>query len=193
MTKPGLRKPEAVQGKIANTKPQSQSGYAQYYKRVVFFAIIFATFTLLSLPFPAEAQQKRGPRFLMRKREKEILDKVLNNTIYDNRIRPSPLQNSTAGETQVHVNLLIRSVSKIDDFAMEYSVQLLLREEWLDDRLNFESYRTSQSPSSAFPPYLTIVDTSRVWMPDIFFINEKDGRLHKIIKPNEYVHRVINK
>lgn len=75
------------------------------------------------MPAPAQAQRRR---FLMRQREKQILDIVLSNTTYDNRIRPSPLLNSTTGETQVYVNLLIRSVSKIDDFAMEYSVQLLV-------------------------------------------------------------------
>ncbi|OXA57059.1 Glutamate-gated chloride channel [Folsomia candida] len=152
-------------------------------KCAVLIGIIFIT-VLLLMPAPAQAQRRR---FLMRQREKQILDIVLSNTTYDNRIRPSPLLNSTTGETQVYVNLLIRSVSKIDDFAMEYSVQLLLREEWYDDRLKFESFRSSQASTSDFPPYLTIVDTKRVWMPDIFFINEKEGRLHGIIKPNEYV------
>jgi anionic glutamate receptor len=142
-------------------------------------AVLLGTF-LVQIP-DTEAQQVRK-RLTMRQREKEILDEILGPK-YDTKIRPSPLANSSSGETQVDVNLLLRSVSKIDDFNMEYSVQLLMREEWYDDRLRYEQYRRS----SDFPPYLTIPDTSRVWMPDIFFINEKQGHLHNLIKPNAYV------
>jgi len=123
----------------------------------------------------------------MRQREKEILDEILGKK-YDTKIRPGPSSNSTSGETQVDVNLLIRSVSKIDDFNMEYSVQLTMREEWYDDRLRYDQYRRlGASAAPEFPPYLTVSDTTRVWMPDIFFINEKQGHLHALIKPNAYV------
>lgn len=122
---------------------------------------------------------------MMRQHEKRILDTILNNSTYDNRIRPSPSFNVTSSASFVTVNLLIRSVSRIDDFLMEYSVQLLLRMEWYDDRLHYRI--NSRVNKGDLPDYLTITDTSKVWTPDIFFTNEKEARLHKTVKPNEYL------
>ena len=35
--------------------------------------------------------------------------------------------------------------------------------------------------------YLTLTDASKVWMPDLFFSNERRGHFHNIIVPNVYV------
>ena len=35
--------------------------------------------------------------------------------------------------------------------------------------------------------YLTLTDPSKVWMPDLFFSNEREGHFHNIIVPNVYV------
>jgi hypothetical protein len=35
--------------------------------------------------------------------------------------------------------------------------------------------------------YLTLTDAAKVWMPDLFFANEKEGHFHNIIMPNVYI------
>ena len=44
---------------------------------------------------------------------------------------------------------------------------------------------------SFLPPgkikYLTLTDPYKVWMPDLFFSNEREGHFHDIIVPNVYV------
>lgn len=35
--------------------------------------------------------------------------------------------------------------------------------------------------------YLTLTEANRVWMPDLFFANEKEGHFHNIIMPNVYI------
>lgn len=35
--------------------------------------------------------------------------------------------------------------------------------------------------------YLTLTETDMVWMPDLFFKNEKEGHFHNIILPNLYI------
>ena len=32
--------------------------------------------------------------------------------------------------------------------------------------------------------YLVLTDPSKIWIPDLFFRNEKDGHVHQIIVPN---------
>nr|CAD7437516.1 unnamed protein product [Timema bartmani] len=62
----------------------------------------------------------------------------------------------------------------------EYSVQLTFREQWLDERLKFNDFGGKIK-------YLTLTDANRVWMPDLFFSNEKEGHFHNIIMPNVYI------
>ncbi|XP_055544954.1 glutamate-gated chloride channel isoform X7 [Wyeomyia smithii] len=64
--------------------------------------------------------------------------------------------------------------------AQEYSVQLTFREQWLDERLKFDDIGGRLK-------YLTLTDPNRVWMPDLFFSNEKEGHFHNIIMPNVYI------
>ncbi|XP_063928164.1 glutamate-gated chloride channel isoform X6 [Zophobas morio] len=114
-----------------------------------------------------------------REKEKEVLDQILGQGMYDARIRPSGV-NGTDGPTIVRVNIFVRSISKIDDVTMEYSVQLTFREQWLDERLKFNDFGGRLK-------YLTLTEASRVWMPDLFFSNEKEGHFHNIIMPNVYI------
>ena len=53
--------------------------------------------------------------------EKTIMDSILDEKIYDARIRPSSL-NSSDGPTNIQVNLMIRSIDKMD-----FSVQITFR------------------------------------------------------------------
>ncbi|XP_039283167.1 glutamate-gated chloride channel isoform X9 [Nilaparvata lugens] len=62
----------------------------------------------------------------------------------------------------------------------EYSVQLTFREQWLDERLKFNDFGGKIK-------YLTLTEANRVWMPDLFFSNEKEGHFHNIIMPNVYI------
>ncbi|KAL0112648.1 hypothetical protein PUN28_012135 [Cardiocondyla obscurior] len=114
-----------------------------------------------------------------REKEKQVLDNILGPGRYDARIRPSG-ENGTDGPAVVRVNIFVRSISKIDDVTMEYSVQLTFREQWLDERLRFNDFGGRLK-------YLTLTEANRVWMPDLFFSNEKEGHFHNIIMPNVYI------
>ncbi|XP_049817927.1 glutamate-gated chloride channel isoform X2 [Aethina tumida] len=117
-----------------------------------------------------------------REKEKEVLDQILGPGRYDARIRPSGVNGTVVGDgpTIVNINIFLRSISKIDDYKMEYSVQLTFREQWLDERLKFNDFGGRLK-------YLTLTEANRVWMPDLFFSNEKEGHFHNIIMPNVYI------
>ena len=64
-------------------------------------------------------------------------DNILNEKIYDARIRPASM-NSSDGPTNIKVNLMLRSIDKIDDVKMEFSTQITFRQQWFDNRLMFD-------------------------------------------------------
>ncbi|XP_078035607.1 glycine receptor alpha 1 isoform X3 [Augochlora pura] len=130
--------------------------------------------TFLQHPLRCMSREKN-----FREKEKDVLDDILGPGRYDARIRPSG-ENATDGPAIVRVNLFVRSIATISDIKMEYSVQLTFREQWMDDRLQFDD-------AEGRLKYLTLTDASRVWMPDLFFSNEKEGHFHNIIMPNVYI------
>ncbi|KAL0818722.1 hypothetical protein ABMA28_008054 [Loxostege sticticalis] len=136
-------------------------------------------FLLLTLCLTHITQSINVGKINFREKEKQILDQILGPGRYDARIRPSGI-NGTDGPAVVSVNIFVRSISKIDDVTMEYSVQLTFREQWLDERLKFNNLGGRLK-------YLTLTEANRVWMPDLFFSNEKEGHFHNIIMPNVYI------
>ena len=59
----------------------------------------------------------------------------------------------------------------------EYSVQLTFRQTWIDSRLKFDDMNGQIR-------YLVLTEPGKVWRPDLFFKNEKEGHFHNIILPN---------
>ncbi|XP_042229949.1 glutamate-gated chloride channel-like isoform X1 [Homarus americanus] len=113
-----------------------------------------------------------------RAREKQIIDEIIGPANYDKRIRPAGANDT--GPAIVHINIMIRNVQTISDVKMEYSIQITFREQWVDHRLTFDDM-------GGRIQYLTLTETDMVWMPDLFFKNEKEGHFHKIILPNLYI------
>ncbi|XP_050313653.1 glutamate-gated chloride channel isoform X1 [Anthonomus grandis grandis] len=139
--------------------------------RFIFIVLLEVTYLTICL--------SSNVKINFREKEKEVLDQILGPGRYDARIRPSGV-NGTDGPAVVRVNLFVRSITTISDIKMEYSVQLTFREQWLDERLKFNDLHGRLK-------YLTLTEANRVWMPDLFFSNEKEGHTHNIIMPNVYI------
>ncbi|XP_014666584.1 PREDICTED: glutamate-gated chloride channel-like isoform X2 [Priapulus caudatus] len=108
--------------------------------------------------------------------EKEIIDEILGEgSNYDNRLRPKGGNGSQASAVNVTVNIYLRTISKIDDVSMEYSCQISFREQWQDNRLTY---------NDSYFKYVNLPDPERIWRPDLFFSNEKQGHFHDIVMPN---------
>lgn len=101
-----------------------------------------------------------------------------NANIFDHISRRNPLHKSLLSNIQLVLSLESRLWFSI--YFQEYSVQLTFREQWLDERLKFNDLHGRLK-------YLTLTDANRVWMPDLFFSNEKESHTHNIIMPNVYI------
>ncbi|PAV75860.1 hypothetical protein WR25_08136 [Diploscapter pachys] len=111
--------------------------------------------------------------------EQKVIRRLLASpqSDYDWRVRPrgSLNPNSEAGPVIVQVNKYLRSISKVDDVNMEYSLHFTFREEWVDERLYFASDHLD---------HIILTPGQKIWTPDTFFQNEKDGKKHDIDTPN---------
>ncbi|KAK6009812.1 Cation transporter family protein [Ostertagia ostertagi] len=110
----------------------------------------------------------------------EIMNVFINSS-YDKRIRP-PSRDSTGknGPVTVNVNAYIRSMSNIDFVRMQYNLQVTFRQFWRDPRLAYENLY----PGKNFPKFIIITEKDLIWIPDTFFLNEKEAHRHEIDKLN---------
>ena len=60
-------------------------------------------------------------------------------------------------------------------FFQDFSVTLYLRMFWQDTRLSFEGNRTLSLGSKGM---------EKIWLPDIYFLYEKNARVHTVTQPN---------
>uniref|UniRef100_A0A0K0E2M7 Glutamate-gated chloride channel subunit beta n=1 Tax=Strongyloides stercoralis TaxID=6248 RepID=A0A0K0E2M7_STRER len=109
---------------------------------------------------------------------------------YDKRVRPPAYPNgdTTSGPVKVYVNMMIRMISNIDVVNMEYSMQITFRERWIDTRLAYDKYFTSDMPEFITVPHVK----NSLWRPDSFFSTEKVAHGHTIDTENMFLRIYAN-
>ncbi|CAL8116333.1 unnamed protein product [Orchesella dallaii] len=111
--------------------------------------------------------------------EGEILERLIPNFNKLLRVRPFSSKN-ISDPVRVQVNFYVRSM-RIVGYDNEFSVQLTFRQQWLDERLSFQSQDSNIR-------YLTLTNSkNEIWQPDTFFSNEIEGKYHDLMMRNEYI------
>ncbi|KAL3170554.1 hypothetical protein MRX96_044444 [Rhipicephalus microplus] len=126
-----------------------------------------------------------------------ILNTMFVKNAYDNGVRP-PTINGT-GPVRVEVNMFVLSIPEVSEKSMvirsskykrinnysrhssqDYTIQVYFRQSWLDPRLAFDD-------RAGDVEYVTLYDAEKIWKPDAFFSNEKEGHFHDVPRPNSLV------
>lgn len=102
------------------------------------------------------------------------MNAVLDSNNYDARVRP----NDGADPIKVKINCYIASFSSISESDMEYTLDMYLRQTWIDPRLKHNYTKPLVVPPKG---------VDKIWYPDLFVSNEKRGELHEITQPNRYI------
>lgn len=106
----------------------------------------------------------------------ELLHKLLIcSDTYDNKIPPTYDENFP---TDVIVQIYILSIHSVNEASMDFSVDLFLRQSWVDPRLKY-----THSEIEKLELGTKMMDF--VWIPDTFFVNEKDASFHVVTVPNK--------
>ncbi|XP_002730865.2 glycine receptor subunit alpha-2-like [Saccoglossus kowalevskii] len=103
----------------------------------------------------------------------QFVDRLL--TGYDKRMRP----NFEGDTVRVNVDLFIIRIDNIAEVTMDFDTSMFLRQQWNDPRLRYNESITN------IPPSGTLLD--KIWLPDLFFFNEKDSHFHDITTDNVLV------
>ena len=104
-----------------------------------------------------------------------ILDQFMIG--YDKRIRP----NYGGIPVTVGVSLYILSISELSEKNMDFTFDMYFRQFWHDPRLAFER-RPGFSKLVLGADYV-----KRIWVPDTFFVNEKEASVHEITTENQFL------
>ncbi|XP_048773971.1 glycine receptor subunit alpha-2-like isoform X2 [Ostrea edulis] len=107
----------------------------------------------------------------------EILKEIF--TGYDGKIPPN-YDNDTPVNSSVQ--LYIISIDSINEAKMDFSMSFFLRQRWIDNRMNY---------TPTFNMTRLELDTRRmadVWVPDLYFVNEKKADVHDVTVPNKLMH-----
>ncbi|XP_076314620.1 gamma-aminobutyric acid receptor subunit alpha-6-like [Tachypleus tridentatus] len=109
-----------------------------------------------------------------RKQRLFYLDNILST--YDKRAWPTY---GTDNPTAVKVNIYINSLGSVSAANMDYTLDIYLRQSWLDHRLNLAIFGVNHTVTMSGKDII-----SRMWKPDLFFRNVKKAALHFVTVPN---------
>nr|VZI34219.1 unnamed protein product [Spirometra erinaceieuropaei] len=142
------------------------------------------------MELPAAALENAGEDLaesahLKQKRPKTQRDLLLEELFsnYKTHERPTEMLETP---TVVKVNMKVLAIFSVDVRTMDYYLDALLRQTWIDPRL---SWNTTAGFRNYTQPLVAPRLKEMLWLPDLFFRNGKDGYLHKMTLPN-YLLRV---
>ncbi|XP_076470382.1 glycine receptor subunit alpha-2-like [Babylonia areolata] len=135
-------------------------------------------------------------------RREEIIKSLLNDSMYDSRIPPN-YENDFP--TNVTIQLFLLSFDSVTETSMDYSVTVFLRVQWTDKRLEWHD-KLLATHADHDTDNLTVGEHSiaddevldrlevdiklldSVWMPDIYFVNDKKSKVHDVTTINRMLH-----
>ncbi|XP_068893919.1 gamma-aminobutyric acid receptor subunit beta isoform X15 [Tenebrio molitor] len=140
------------------------------HSRVVWPAVLLA----LALPWasavgPGESYLDRDVNI------SAILDSF--SVSYDKRVRP----NYGGPPVEVGVTMYVLSISSLSEVKMDFTLDFYFRQFWTDPRLAFRK-RPGVETLSVGSEFI-----KNIWVPDTFFVNEKQSYFHIATTSNEFI------
>ncbi|KAH9510031.1 Glycine receptor subunit alpha-2, partial [Bulinus truncatus] len=104
--------------------------------------------------------------------------------IHDN-LKTSPPVYDKPEPARIQVLLYVSSIDAINEASMDFTVGLLLHLKWLDERIISDKAKGMFDESKVESFDFDTENIKKVWVPDIFFPNEKKGSFHDIMNLNQ--------
>ncbi|XP_015840083.1 GABA receptor isoform X1 [Tribolium castaneum] len=141
------------------------------HSRVVWPAVLLA----LALPWASAGSPGAGGSYLGDVNISAILDSF--SVSYDKRVRP----NYGGPPVEVGVTMYVLSISSLSEVKMDFTLDFYFRQFWTDPRLAFRK-RPGVETLSVGSEFI-----KNIWVPDTFFVNEKQSYFHIATTSNEFI------
>ncbi|XP_077986439.1 glycine receptor subunit alpha-3-like [Glandiceps talaboti] len=128
------------------------------------FYLAFTVVLITILPTPTSS------------RYAESLHHIMEEDLYDQDLRP----NHNGAPVNVSVFMFVTSIHSLSEISMDYGVTLFLSLHWGDPRLSFNGTEGIDLRSNSEL-------LSKVWTPDLYFVNVKEGALHEVTVSNKHI------
>ncbi|GMT17660.1 hypothetical protein PFISCL1PPCAC_8957, partial [Pristionchus fissidentatus] len=159
--------------------PGSMASVAWYHYSIVALALLASGSSAQYDEFETTVPPKPA---IDTNRLSAVLDRLINKTTYDKRLRPM------YGGVPVDVGITIHvsSISAVSEVDMDFTLDFYMRQTWKDPRLAFAD---ATAPGEEKIPSLTVgVDyLDKLWKPDTFFPNEKKSFFHTATTHNSFL------
>lgn len=100
------------------------------------------------------------------------------------KIDPPSLDEST----DIYLGVYLITLFSVSEQTMDYSVNMYLRQSWVDDRLTYKLAAAAAAADAASGENFKMeADWNRIWVPDTFFRNEKRSSFHQVTVSNRLV------
>ncbi|XP_059469361.1 gamma-aminobutyric acid receptor subunit beta isoform X1 [Neocloeon triangulifer] len=96
---------------------------------------------------------------------------------YDKRVRP----NYGGTPVEVGITMYVLSISSLSEVKMDFTLDFYFRQFWKDPRLSFRK-RPGVEQLSVGSDFI-----KSIWVPDTFFVNEKQSYFHIATTSNEFI------
>ncbi|XP_031346791.1 gamma-aminobutyric acid receptor subunit beta isoform X4 [Photinus pyralis] len=130
---------------------------------------------LLALILPWATAATPGGSMLGDVNISAILDSF--SVSYDKRVRP----NYGGPPVEVGVTMYVLSISSVSEVLMDFTLDFYFRQFWTDPRLAFRK-RPGVETLSVGSEFI-----KNIWVPDTFFVNEKQSYFHIATTSNEFI------
>ncbi|XP_063919756.1 gamma-aminobutyric acid receptor subunit beta isoform X9 [Zophobas morio] len=141
------------------------------HSRVVWPAVLLA----FALPWASAGSPGAGGSYLGDVNISAILDSF--SVSYDKRVRP----NYGGPPVEVGVTMYVLSISSVSEVLMDFTLDFYFRQFWTDPRLAFRK-RPGVETLSVGSEFI-----KNIWVPDTFFVNEKQSYFHIATTSNEFI------
>ncbi|XP_066274171.1 glycine receptor subunit alpha-2-like [Branchiostoma lanceolatum] len=91
---------------------------------------------------------------------------------YDHRIRP----NFNGAPVNVTCDIFVQSMGSVKETTMDYIINVFFRQRWNDPRLSFTRFNETLTLDASV--------VGKIWVPDVFFVNEKGANFHDVTTAN---------
>ncbi|BFZ24039.1 hypothetical protein BsWGS_27078 [Bradybaena similaris] len=99
-------------------------------------------------------------------------------------LRTTPPSYNDREPAKIQVMLYVSSIDAVNEFSMDFTVSILLHLKWQENRINYVMAANYFNESRQHFVDFDSENIKKVWVPDIFFPNEKKGSFHVIMTEN---------